>query len=196
MPAEFIHFLRYLSGLDPAASQTTPAERTVIARHAAGKRALVEIGVFEGLTTGVIGRAMAADGVLYGIDPFIPGRLGICRGKLVAGREIADLRRTRRVVFVRKFSFDALADVPRELDFAFIDGDHSLDAIARDWADWSPRVTAGGIMALHDTLVPPHNPGVAALGSCRYYESHIRHDDRFEIVEQVHSLTVLRRKPV
>jgi hypothetical protein len=46
---------------------------------------------------------------------------------------------------------------------------------------------------LHDTLVPPYNPGVAKLGSHKYFVEHIQHDARFEMVEQVDSLSILRR---
>jgi hypothetical protein len=46
---------------------------------------------------------------------------------------------------------------------------------------------------LHDTQVPAHNPHVADLGSFQYFRDTISHDERFEIVEIVDSLSVLRR---
>jgi predicted O-methyltransferase YrrM len=78
-------------------------------------------------------------------------------------------------------------------DFIFVDGDHSLEGIACDWQDWSRRVIQGGIIALHDTRVPAHDPSVANLGSCLYFDSHISRDPRFTLVEQVDSLSVLRK---
>ena len=36
------------------------------------------------------------------------------------------------------------------LDFLFIDGDHSLFGVLNDFARYSPLVTSGGIIALHD----------------------------------------------
>jgi hypothetical protein len=75
----------------------------------------------------------------------------------------------------------------------FVDGDHSWGGIERDWRDWSGRVSPGGIMALHDTRVPEHNPAVAELGSCAFYREVIRHDSRFELVGSFDSLNVLRR---
>lgn len=192
MGKTFKHLILYLLGLEPAQSQTTPAEREALARHAAGRRCLAEIGVFEGYTSGVLGRAMAEDGTLYCIDPFFPGRMGICWSKIIACREIAKVR--RRIVLVEKLSHAALAEVPGELDFLFADGDHSLEGITRDWTDWSGRIARGGLVALHDTYVSPHNPSITSLGSHRFFESHIRYDPRFDIVAQVDSLAILKRK--
>jgi len=190
----FLHWLKYNLGIDTPHSQTTEAERTALARHAAGRKRLAEIGVYEGLTTAVLARVMAVDGVVYAIDPFFAGRLGICWSKWIARREVRKAGAARKVVFIEKLSFDAATLVEAPLDFVFVDGDHSLDGIRRDWADWSGKVTPGGLIALHDTRAPAHNPRVAELGSCRYFNEHIQHDERFETVEQVDSLSVLRRK--
>ena len=188
------HLIRYFLGLEPADSQTTDAERLALSRHAKGRRRVAEIGVYEGLTSALLLRAMPTDGTLYAIDPFFAGRLGVCWSKFIARRETARVKSPGEIIFVEKLSFDALDDVPGELDFIFVDGDHSPEGIKRDWADWSPRMATGGIIALHDTRVPAHNPRVAALGSYQYFESHIRQDSRFEIIEQVDSLSILRRR--
>jgi predicted O-methyltransferase YrrM len=193
MASAVLHLLKYYARLEPAQNQTTAAERDAIARHARGRRRAVEIGVYEGVSTGVIAGALAADGVLYGIDPFFAGRLGICWGKPIAVREAHRQTPRCRIEFVELTSHAACEQLTGEFDFVFIDGDHSWDGIVQDWQDWSPRVQPGGIIALHDTLVPPHNPRVAQLGSHRYFVQHIQHDERFRIIEQVDSLSVLQR---
>ncbi len=38
------------------------------------------------------------------------------------------------------------------IDFLFVDGNHEYDAVARDFALWSPFVRVGGVVALHDTF--------------------------------------------
>lgn len=194
MAFTLIHVLKYFLGLEPAASQTTEAERVAVGRYLAGRKRLVEIGVFEGVTTAAIARGMDQGAVLYAIDPFFPGRLGVCWGKLIAIPEVQCARSRGRVVFLPKFSYEALSDVPGEVDFVFIDGDHSLEGITRDWTDWSARIEVGGIIALHDTCVSIHHPNTAQLGSFAYFESHIRHDPRFVLMEQVESLSILQRK--
>lgn len=186
--------LKYLAGLDQAQTQTTEAERECIKRYASGKKRCVEIGVFEGVTTGTIASVLGADATLYAIDPFIAGRTGICWGLPIAKREIAKHKPKCKVEIVRAFSPEANKQIDGDFDFIFIDGDHSLEGIKLDWDDWSIRVQTDGLIGLHDTLVSNHNPNVANLGSHRYFLDHIQHDNRFEIVEQVDSLTMLKRK--
>jgi predicted O-methyltransferase YrrM len=190
----FFHMVRYFAGVDSAQTQTTQAERDCLVRFAQGKKRCAEIGVFEGLTTGTIARTLSEDAILYAIDPFLAGRTGICWGLPIAKREIARQRQKCKVELVRAFSSEASNKVEGNFDFVFIDGDHSLAAITQDWEDWSKRILPGGIIALHDTLVPAHNPRVADFGSHTYFLEHIRHDIRFEVVEQVDSLSVLQRK--
>jgi predicted O-methyltransferase YrrM len=95
--------------------------------------------------------------------------------------------------FVRTFSTQVAAAVPLSVDYVFIDGDHALDAITTDWAFWSDRLQAGGIIALHDVLLPAGKPQTAEFGSHQYFRTHIRNDRRFEILDQRDSLVVLRK---
>lgn len=188
------HTVRYLLGWDEAATQTTEAERAAIAKYARDGRVAVEIGVYEGVSTVVIGKNLAAGAVLYAVDPFLPGRLGICWNRIIARREVDRAKLPCEVRFIRTTSHDALKRIDHpELDCVFVDGDHSLAGIQQDWQDWSGRVARGGFMLLHDTQIPAHNPHVAALGSFQYFRDTISNDERFETVEIVDSLSVLRR---
>lgn len=188
------HMLRCVTGLGVPQSQTTAGEREALQKYSRGKRRGVEIGVYEGVTTCLIAGELAGDGVLYSIDPFLKGRLGICWGKLIATTMIRRSGLRERVRLVEKYSYEAADCITGQFDFVFVDGDHSLQGISRDWADWSKRVSPGGVLALHDTHAVASNPDVAGLGSVEYFDSQIRHDGRFEIVEQVDSLSVLVRR--
>lgn len=190
----FVHMARYWLGREEAYSQTSMKERATLTRFAAAASRGVEIGVYEGVTACLIGGALATNqGILYAIDPFIPGRLGICWSQWIARTQIRreGLRNTIRLI--RKYSYEACALIDGTFDFIFIDGDHSYEGISRDWNDWSGRVSKGGILALHDVLVPFYNPSVAGLGTRRFYDERVRIDRRFEIVEEVDSLSVLRK---
>jgi predicted O-methyltransferase YrrM len=186
-----IHSLRYLIGLDKADSQTTQAERDCLASYATGRNRLLEIGVYEGASTNVLASAMSLTGVLYAVDPFTPGRLGICWSELIARKEALSSR--KHIVFIKLLSRDAAQVIDGYFDMIFVDADHSLDGIRHDWNDWSSRVLPGGIVALHDTRVPEHDPNVATYGSYKFFEQHIREDPRFSLVEQVDSLSILKR---
>jgi predicted O-methyltransferase YrrM len=190
----FFHMLRVLAHFDTPNTQTTLAEQQALKRHASGRRRAVEIGVYEGANTRLIADHLEASGVLYAIDPFFSGRLPICWGEIVARSHVRRGQPAGRVEFVKMLSWEAAQQIDGTFDFIFVDGDHSLDGIRRDWNDWAGRVRSGGVIALHDTRVPNHDPSVAELGSHQYYESHIRSDDRFSVCDQVDSLTVLERR--
>ena len=159
-----------------------------------GCKLIVEIGVFEGFTTRMFAESCDPDAVIYGVDPFFTGRLGISWGLRIAKCYNRQHLSRGRVNFVRTLSIEVRQEVPTRIDFVFIDGDHSLQGITSDWAFWSSRTQSGGIIALHDTLLPVGRSKSFELGSHQYFASHIQHDERFEIVGQVDSLSVLRRR--
>ncbi|NEP54692.1 MAG: class I SAM-dependent methyltransferase, partial [Moorea sp. SIO3C2] len=177
-----IHMVSYFLGIDSADTQVTVAEGECLKAFAQGKQNLVEIGVYEGATTRLLADQLDNEAKLYAVDPFIPGRLGICWGRIVAKLEINKSPHARQVNLIEKYSHEALVDIPNAPDFIFIDGDHSLEGIMRDWADLAGLVSSGGIIALHDTRIPNHNPNVANLGSYQYFESYIRHDNRYDLI--------------
>ena len=181
-----LHALR----LRPAHTQTTPAERNCLARHATGRRNLVEIGVMHGASTRVLCGAMAPDGVLTAIDPFPAGRLGWSFEFAIARREVARAP-SRQVVWMRQRSELAAEQWRGEIDFLFIDGDHSWRGIDRDWTAWSPFVKPEGLVLLHDSR---SMPGRESHDSVRYTDDVIRADRRFDEVDAVDTLTVLRRR--
>jgi predicted O-methyltransferase YrrM len=78
------------------------------------------------------------------------------------------------------------------VDFVFIDGDHTYEGLQEDWVAWSELVQAGGIIALHDSRSTPDR-NLEQAGSARFTRDVILNDCRFETVETVDSLTVLRR---
>ncbi len=184
------HFLRWSVGAAPADTQTSVEERAALGRFAAGKRTLVEVGVWHGVTTSLLKKAMDPSGVLYAIDPYPTGRLGISLHQVIAHREVSSAS-GGRVEWLRTTGKRAAAGQIRP-DFVFIDGDHSYDGLGDDWRGWSPHVVAGGIMALHDSRSTEAHP-TSGAGSVRFTEAEILDDPRFEVVDVVDTLTVLRR---
>ncbi len=54
-------------------------------------------------------------------------------------------------VIIRKFSMDALQDVPDgSLDFVFIDANHAFDYVMEDLIHWTKKVRVGGIVSGDD----------------------------------------------
>ncbi len=188
-----LHMVRYFAGFDGAETQTTVAEREALCQLIENRRCAVEIGVFEGRTTFDLARALPADGLLYAVDPFFTGRLGVCWGEPIAKSQIAKSGKREQVVILKMLSSQAVDHVPGQPDFVFIDGDHSLEGIKTDWTIWSHKVTHGGVIALHDTALSGPNPRIKDFGSYQYFESNIKYDPRYRHIDTVDSMTVVIR---
>jgi len=192
----FVDFLKWRVGLARVEAVTTPGEAACLAKHASGKKRLAEIGVWQGGTTKRLRAVMAADGTLVAIDPFPKGQLGFSTHRTIATAEVAGVT-NGRVEWVRQTSTDAAAnsDVRRyaPFDFVFLDALHTYEGLRDDWKAWAPLVAPGGIIAIHDSRATPggHSTDV---GGVRFTGEVIVHDPRFEVVDEVDSLTVLRRR--
>ena len=185
----FIFLLQY-TRLKSAISQTTESERACLSRYAAGKRLLVEVGVFQGVTTRLLRQAMDPSATLFGIDPFFKNRLGVCLYRIIAVREVESVS-NGVVKWLEMTSSQALQTDQlmgcSGFDFIFIDGDHSWEGIKADWEGFSVLIRSGGIIALHDSRIRD------GCGSERFTNEVILQDPRFHVVETEHSLTVLQR---
>jgi hypothetical protein len=190
----FLHLLKWQIGLAPPEVWTTPAERDCLARHAAGKRRLAEIGVWHAGTTKGLRAVMSSDGTLFAVDPYQRGRLGFSAPRMVGRRELASVR-NGRVVWLRKTGADAARSAEildaLPLDFVFIDNAQTYEALKVEWEAWAPHVAPGGVMALHDSRGTPEEAGEQT--SVRYAREIVLRDPRFEVLETADSLTVLRR---
>lgn len=189
------HLILWRLGLAAAETQTTEAERDCLARHAAGRQRVVEIGVWHGVTTSRLRRAMAHDGMLFAIDPFPRGRLGFSAQRYIAAREVARVRRgtVRWVRSTGASAGRAFRQVKEPLvDFVFIDGDHSYHGLKEDWEAWRQLVALGGLVALHDSRSTPERR-IDDAGSVIFTRDVILKDPQYAVVETVDSLTVVRR---
>jgi predicted O-methyltransferase YrrM len=188
-----IHLVKVVCGLEQPNTQTTAPEREALKKYASGAGTAIEIGVYEGINTAVISQALVGDGKTFGIDPFFKGSMGICYHKVITKLYLKRKRVSKNVVLIEKFSSDAVGDVPPKVDFIFIDGDHSYDGISKDWRLYADKVRPGGIMALHDTSTIDADAGYIQ-DSVRFYNDVIRLDDRYEWLETVDRMNVLRKK--
>jgi len=188
-----LHFVRWRLGFDAAEHWMDADEAACLLGHAARKSRLAEIGVWEGGTTRRIRALMAPGATLFAIDPYAPGRLGVSYQRLIAHGEVSRVT-NGTVIWLRETGAAAarraeVAAAP--FDFVFVDGDHTYDGLRHDWEGWAPLIASGGVIALHDSLLPE---GHADAGSVRYSNEVVVRDPRFEVVDEVMSLRVLRRR--
>lgn len=183
----FLHFSRYLVGIDLPSTQVAVDEQQALVRLAREAQVLVELGCFEGATTLLL--AQASSGVVHTVDPFYAGRFGVCWGELIARRHLSGLP-PGKVSIHRMLSWEAAALVDG-VDLLFIDADHSLDSIRRDWEAWVPRVRPGAHIALHDSLVAANSRN--RLGSMQFYEDVVKSDPRVRVVAEVGCMGIVRK---
>jgi predicted O-methyltransferase YrrM len=98
-----------------------------------------------------------------------------------------------RIMFLRGFSGEIRDQIPADLDFCFVDGDHSWSGIDTDWKIVVEKLTPGGIVCLHDVFVPPDMEW-QRLDSSRYFQEVITKNVDFELIDQISTLGVLRRR--
>ena len=55
-----------------------------------------------------------------------------------------------RITWVKKKAHDAIEDIPNNLDFVYIDGNHCGNYVKSDIKDYYPKVRKDGILAGHD----------------------------------------------
>jgi hypothetical protein len=184
-----------LLGLRPILGQHTRAEDTALKKWASGRSRLVEIGVAEGASAVTLRRVMSPQGSLCLIDPFHLSRLQrINAMKRVAHRAVDGIN-NGRVVWINKFSFEAVKGWVDPIDFLFLDGDHSETGVQKDWDDWHPYVIPGGVVAFHDAAIfqggwPQPNWGPVRVVD-RLFRS--RAIPGWRIVFEVDSLVVVQR---
>lgn len=177
-------------GVVKAYSQTHPEERACLCHHIAKAKAAVEIGTFMGLTAAEMAHALPAGATLYCVDPYFAGGEPL---QQIAHRQMARAGVTSKVRMMRTDSAGAAAELPAEVDFFFVDGDHSYDGLAADWKVVKHLLRSGGIAAFHDVL-PVAGSEVFSCGSVKFFKEVVSNDSDFEFIERVRSLAVLKRR--
>ncbi len=64
-----------------------------------------------------------------------------------------------KTLFIRKRSNDAVNDIPDNIDFIYVDGNHDYEHVRQDIELYFPKLKKGGVMAGHDFTAD--YPGVA-----------------------------------
>jgi predicted O-methyltransferase YrrM len=129
------------------------AEAELLRRHASGARLAVEIGVWEGGSAAELRSVIRPDGNLVLIDPYPSGVLGVNVASLVARRVVGKVDRGS-VRWLRLGSHEAARGWSEAIDFIFLDGEHTLEAVQRDWVEWSRHVQTGGSFVLRRDVAP------------------------------------------
>jgi predicted O-methyltransferase YrrM len=182
-------------GLRPVLAQHTRVENEALERWASKRRQVVEIGVAEGASALALREAMSPDGTLYLIDPFHLSRVSWINAQRRAAGAAVGRSRNGQVVWIKKFSSDAVRGWEKAIDFLFIDGDHDEKAAWQDWENWHRFVAPGGCVAFHDAREFSGGWPTTTYGPVRVVNSLFREKPLpgWEIVEEADSLVIVRR---
>ena len=175
-------------------------EEKLLTKYAAGKKTIVEIGVFEGASARHIRSAMANDGKLTLIDPFVPDSYN---PKLKARKWFAKLWvntvKNAEVEWLEDYSMTVSAKWVNPIEFLFIDGDHNYEACLKDWNEWSKHIAPGGVVMFHDARLGLSNGQFwdGCEGPTRVVNELFRSgklSSQWEIIEEKITAVVVRRK--
>ncbi len=122
---------------------------------------VVEIGSWQGKSTYCIAKALRR-GKVYAIDPF-NADAGMDTGSekeyqekgahrdLLASftRSMQSLGVMDKIVVKKGYSGDYKNEF-QQIDFLFIDGDHSIPGCTADYYDYAKKIVVGGYIAFHD----------------------------------------------
>jgi predicted O-methyltransferase YrrM len=184
-----------LLGLRGVIGLHSEREDRALQRHATGRKVAVEIGVAEGASARTLKSALGPDAQLTLIDPYVPGRIpGLNLQWFIARRHVGSAAGAS-VRWVRDYSFNAVRGWEGMIDFLFIDGDHAYESCLRDFTEWSPFVSEGGLIALHDARVFKASWTNENSGPVRLVNEMFRTGSRshWAIIDEVDSLVVVRK---
>lgn len=151
----------------------------------------VEIGCCDGYSSAVI--LDASDLHLISIDPFIqdsmePSLIG-SRDRYIENTEPWASRRRLHCAYSKDIGPSA------QLDFLFIDGDHTYEGCLFDLKHWGIVLKQGGLLAMHDARMmrpggAPFHPGPSRVAEERVFANPLE----WEILGEAFSLVIARKK--
>lgn len=154
---------------------------------------IVEIGSYRGKSTVALalGSRDHHNVPIYAVDPHetFTGVMGFGFQPADRTEFLRNILRCQVSEIVRVVNLPsrvAAAGWEQPVGLLWIDGDHRYESVKQDLACWEPHLEPGGLVALHDSTDPNLGPQQAIR------EALVA--DRFEQVELVRSITVLRRR--
>ena len=204
---ELIAFARSVKGFMPDDEGEALTRHALAAGTERPRGTWLEVGAWCGKSATYLGAAAEATGsVLYSLDHhhgseenqvgwehFDPSLVDPTDGRLNTlptwQRTIADAKLEHCVVGLVGPSVTVAEHFAQPLDLLFIDGGHGHEVAWADYEHWTPKVTSGGYLLIHDVFPdpadggrPPYEIFLAALDSGLFTET-----------AAVGSLRVLRR---
>ncbi len=187
-----LHFLKYYTGLNSPVTQTSVNEQNLLSYYVQNARSIAEIGVFEGFNTREFALHSPKNAIIYAIDPFLKGFFGFSYGKFIAKKEWEKYKVSEKIKIIEGLSWDVEYLIP-QLDFIFIDGDHSFEGVKKDFDVYSKKLSQRGIIAFHDARIFSNGWTSEDWGPVKLINEVIKKSPDWIIVEEIDSLVLVKR---
>ena len=152
-------------------------------------RQVCEIGTFKGGTLFMWCQLAAPDAHIFSID--LPGgqfgggyherSLPFFQSFCQPGQTLHCLRGSSHAAVIRNDFTQKLGD--HQLDFLFIDGDHSYAGVKQDFEFYSQRVKPGGMIGFHDIVHREKQPDIEVHRFWKEVKTNYRHQEFVESTE-------------
>lgn len=109
----------------------------------------VELGVDYGINVRNVIKMLSIE-KMYLVDPYDQTLDGVTGDIRYASAQKFLSKYNQKIQFIRKKSTDAINDIPNNLDFVYIDGNHKYELVKKDIELYYPKVASGGIIGGHD----------------------------------------------
>jgi predicted O-methyltransferase YrrM len=150
---------------------------------------IVEVGSYRGRSASAL--ALGANGApVYAIEPHEAFE-GIYGGQFGPADRRAFFRNLLRVGVVEKVRLVNLSSEvacqgwTHPIGLLWIDGDHTVEGVRRDFESWAPFLQSGGVVAFHDANDPEGGPAKLIEELCA--------GGSYERCAEVHRIVALRR---
>ena len=141
-----------LKKITPSYLWARPTTRFILYKYRMKNMIVAEVGVDYGINAKNMLKLLPIKKI-YLIDPYelkldnVPGDIRFKKAKKFLSKY------KRKIVFIRKNSFEAVKDIPNNLDFIYLDGSHTYEDVKKDIELYYPKVRKGGILGGHDFWV-------------------------------------------
>ena len=160
------------------------------------KMTCVEIGCFEGQGTNIMTKLLCSheESKLYCIDPwedvYVTGKKEYTDidhyFKDQYSRFLHNTNNNTHVIPMRGYSDNMIANLPNNIDFVYIDGDHSPLQVYKDGINMFPKMTSGGIIVFDD-YTWEHNGQSCGDGIDKFLNEY---KDKIEVISKDYQVIV------
>ena len=112
---------------------------------------IIEIGAYVGRSTHVLcTTAKLRNSKVISIDPFLPAFDGWHNSDPKSAFMENVFTKFDNIKLIEGYSNEVKEQVPNDIDFIFIDGDHSYEGVKQDIENYLPKLKPGATVAFHD----------------------------------------------